>query len=99
MRVVALCLAAIAAAIALDGQIARPPDSSEQKQVAPCSVSGRVVTAADSTPLKSAHVYMREENPGREPKMYGAATDGDGRFVLKNVAPGRYQLFATHNGY
>jgi hypothetical protein len=31
--------------------------------------------------------------------MYAATSDNDGRFLLKDVAPGRYELFATHAGF
>jgi len=59
-----------------------------------------VVTAAEGTPLKSVHVMLAAENPaGRDPRTYGATSDSSGAFVLKNVAPGRYRLFAERTGY
>ncbi len=95
----ALLLAAITtAAITVAAQVAAPqPDQSKQNL---CSVAGRVVTAAEGTPLKSAHVMLMAEHAERgEPGTYGATTDASGVFVLKNVATGRYRLFADRTGY
>src|SRR6185437_8411894 len=64
-----------------------------------CTVAGKIVTAAEGTPLKSAHVMLMAENSGREPRTYGTTTDASGVFSLKNVAPGRYRLFAERTGY
>lgn len=95
----ALRLAAIVtAAITLAGQAGGPqPDQSKQNL---CTVGGRVVTAAEGTPLKSAHVMLMAEHAERgEPGTYGVTTDASGVFVLKNVAPGRYRLFAERITY
>ena len=43
------------------------PDESKQKLLPSCTISGRVVTAAEGIPLKSAHVMLIEENAGRDP--------------------------------
>ena len=98
MRSAFLLAAIITAAIALAAQTTAPlPDQSKQNL---CTVAGRVVTAAEGTPLKSAHVMLAAENPARgDPRTYGATTDASGAFVLKDVAPGRYRLFAQRTGY
>jgi hypothetical protein len=70
-----------------------------EKQTATCTVSGQVITAADGTPLKSSRVVLMGQDAGSHPQAFSAATDGDGRFEIKNVAPGRYTFFATHSGY
>jgi len=62
-------------------------------------VSGRVVTAAEGAPLKSSRVALMLEHEGREPQVYAAVSDSDGRFTIKDVPAGRYQFVATHTGY
>jgi hypothetical protein len=75
------------------------PEPEQSKQNL-CTVAGRVVTAAEGTPLKSVHVMLAAEKPARgDPRTYGATTDASGAFVLKNVAPSRYRLFAERTGY
>jgi hypothetical protein len=64
-----------------------------------CVVSGRVVAAAEGGPLKSARVMLIPEHSGAHQEIYGATTDSDGQFVLKDVPPGRYRFLATHNGF
>jgi hypothetical protein len=36
------------------------------------------------------------EHEGRKAKLYAATTGRDGRFVLKDVMPGRYHFSAIH---
>jgi hypothetical protein len=98
MRCVLLLAATITAAITLAAQAVSPqPDQSKQNL---CTVAGRVVTAAEGTPLKSVHVMLTAENPGRrDPRTYGSYSDTGGVFLLKNVAPGRYRLFAERTGF
>jgi hypothetical protein len=64
-----------------------------------CVVSGRVVAAAEGSPLKSARVVLIPEHSHAHQEIYGATTDPDGQFVLKDVPPGRYRFLATHNGF
>jgi protocatechuate 3,4-dioxygenase beta subunit len=98
MRYALVLAAIITASITLASQaVSSQPDESKQNL---CTVAGRVVTAAEGTPLKSARVMLMAENSGqREPRTYGVTTDASGVFVLKNVAPGRYRLFAERTGY
>ena len=96
MRYILLAFAIASAANSLPAQQTLP---SKPKQEPPCTVAGRVVTAAEGNPLKSAYVILIQEHGGTEPNVYGATSDSDGRFLLKNVAPGRYQFSASRTGY
>jgi Carboxypeptidase regulatory-like domain len=65
-----------------------------------CMVAGRVVTAADGSPLKSARVSLTpERSDSAKQQMFAATTDSDGHFLIKDVAPGRYRFFATRAGF
>ena len=70
-----------------------------EKRSPPCTVTGRVVAAADGTPLKSSRVALIPEHRARESQVYAAASDSSGRFIIKDVPAGRYQFLATHTGY
>src|SRR2546427_6143917 len=39
------------------------------------------------------------EHGGSSPRMYAATSDSDGHFTIKDVAPGRYNFFATRTAY
>ena len=78
------------------------PDKNPDKKEDPaslCVVAGRVVTATDGSPLKSARVYLNPENYRSSKQNYSATSDGDGRFLIKDIVPGRYQFFATRPGF
>lgn len=64
-----------------------------------CTVSGRVIGAADGAPLRSARVGLVQADARERPQVYGDTTDDEGRFEIKKVLAGRYQFFATHTGY
>jgi hypothetical protein len=95
-----LALSILAATLPLSTQKpALAPNKSEDQVAASCTVSGRVVTAAEGSPLKSARVALIREHGRSSPRMYAATSDSDGHFTLKDVAPGRYNFFATRTGY
>jgi hypothetical protein len=73
--------------------------TSKPAQKPPCTVSGRVVTAADGTPIKSSRVALIPEHRGPESQVYAATSDSSGRFTIKSVPAGRYQFLATHTGF
>jgi protocatechuate 3,4-dioxygenase beta subunit len=75
------------------------PKKAEQSPVSPALVTGRVVTETEGSPLKSARVALISEGPRQDRQIYSATSDSDGRFVLKDVAPGRYRFFASHVGF
>jgi len=92
---------AFAAHVILAQAAATPPEHPAQpkKPAGNCTVSGRVVTAAEGTPLRSARVGLVEANVRKHPQVYATITDSDGRFELKQVEAGRYEFFASHVGY
>jgi len=74
-------------------------DKTEQHPASLCLVAGRVVTASDGSPLKSARVALVQEPFTSHAQIFGAISDSDGHFLLKDVAPGRYQFFASRAGF
>lgn len=101
LRRVLVVLAMSFAVLTASGQVTAPSQKPLQKTPnAPgnCAVSGRVVTAAEGTPLRSAKVALVEANE-RHPLVYAATTDNEGHFEIKQVQAGRYEFSATKIGY
>ena len=62
-----------------------------------CSISGTVVKLAGNEPLGKATVHLESlDDPDR---TMAAITDGNGRFELKKIEPGKYKLRASRAGY
>ncbi len=99
MRRLLPILAVIVAAVSLLAQTSPPPGKPDAPPESSCSVEGRVVSAVDGSPLKSAKLTLVPEHDARKTKLYAVATDRDGRFVLKDVVPGRYHFSAIHAGF
>jgi len=60
------------------------------------AVSGRVVDADTTTPLRNARVAaVPDQGDGPDPVL----TDADGRFRIAGLPPGRYLLVASKPGY
>jgi hypothetical protein len=78
---------------------AQSDEKSAEKQAQLCTVSGRVVTAAEGAPIKSARLVLVQENAKNRPEIFGALTDGDGHFQIKDVPPGRYRFSASRTGF
>jgi protocatechuate 3,4-dioxygenase beta subunit len=92
-------LVAHAAAVLLLVQSPASASKPADKGPPPCVVSGRVVTAADGTPLASSRVALIPEHRRRESQVYAAISDSSGRFTISEVPAGRYRFLATHTGY
>jgi protocatechuate 3,4-dioxygenase beta subunit len=92
-------LVAHAAAILLLVQSPASASKPADKAPPPCIVSGRVVTAAEGTPVASSRVALIPEHERRESQVYAAVSDSSGQFTISDVPAGRYQFLATHTGY
>jgi hypothetical protein len=101
MRRFLFIAALVSIAVSTVAQSSPPPDnnSTQDPASAPCTVSGRVVAAADGSPLKSARVILTPQHSHTPSQMYSASSDSDGNFTLHDVPPGRYQFFSSHNGF
>lgn len=91
-----LCVAA-----ALLAQSSGPSDNkpTEDPTSAPCTVTGRVVAAAEGNLLKSARVSLIPEHSRSHNQIYATSSDSDGHFTLRDIPPGRYRFFAAHAGF
>jgi hypothetical protein len=101
MRRLLLAAVVVVMNLSLLAQNSAPSDSKASEDVASglCMVTGRVLTAADGSPLKSARVVLMPEHSRSYHQIYLATSDVDGRFILKDIPPGRYRFFATHTGF
>ncbi|PSQ95972.1 MAG: hypothetical protein BRD55_07935 [Bacteroidetes bacterium SW_9_63_38] len=72
------------------------PSGGLHAQSSTATVEGRVVEPPAS-PLPGANVLLRDS--GTDERRYGTSTDSTGRFVLRDVEPGRYRLTASFVGY
>ncbi len=93
------CLALFSILSSFSGAAQDPPQNAtaQQPKLEKCAVSGTVVRLGTSEPLKSA--YIRLAVPGERGTSLGTTTDPAGKFVLKNIEPGRYRLTVGRNGY
>jgi Carboxypeptidase regulatory-like domain len=64
-----------------------------------CVVAGRVVTAANASPLKSARVALLPEDSHSVRHLSATTSDSDGRFAFEDIVAGRYRFFASRAGF
>lgn len=101
-RGLALVLSIVAIAGPTLAQTSTKPTSDPNAAKKPsgnCTVTGRVIGAADGAPLRSAQVMLVQTNVRRHPLVYATTSDNEGRFELKQVEAASYGFFATHIGY
>lgn len=67
------------------------------EQLRPAILEGTVTHAASRTPIRKAKVTLTAV--GGDGAAVSTDSGEDGRFVLKDVKPGRYRLNATKSGY
>ena len=78
-------------------QAAKPEESS--------TIDGRVLNAVTGEPVgKASLVLMRADSTQAFSqsdwmRSYGATSDSGGKFIIRNVDPGKYRLKATRNGF
>ena len=97
-----LCSVIVPAALVVASMAQIPavePGQADEKQPGLCTVSGRVVAAAEGGPIKAARVGLVEHNALRQTHIFATFTDNDGRFEIKKINPGRYEFAASHTGY
>src|SRR5215831_19385591 len=66
------------------------------------ALTGRVIEDGTGVPIPGAQVILTvlgPPAPGTPPTMIDATTDAAGRFTFGALAPGRYMLNATKNGF
>jgi hypothetical protein len=67
-------------------------------QNASSSIQGVVLNAGTSVPLSKAIVEILGDD-NSAPPLHTTTTEGNGRFLIPNVRPGRYRLVASRPGY
>ena len=70
---------------------------SETTRQAPCTIEGVVLKSTTGQPLKRASITAQRMGPNGSP--HTARTDPGGRFVLKGLEPGEYNLWVNRDGY
>ncbi len=88
-----------AASVLLLVQSPASASKTTDKAPPPCTVSGRVITVTEGTPVASSRVALIPEHERRESQVYAAISDSSGQFKISDVAAGRYRFLATHTGY
>jgi hypothetical protein len=84
------------AAFALAGTLLRAQTNTPEPK--PASLSGIVTNSLTGEPLAHAHVRL-DLFTQQKGSRYGAMTTADGRFSIKAIAPGHYQMTADRRGY
>jgi len=93
----ALCLL-LAGAMAVGGQEPNPaPPRSNVKPSDLCSVEGVVVKSTTGEGIKTVTVQLIPLGGGQQ--AYSTFTEGNGYFIIRDIAPGRYAINASGNGY
>ena len=62
-----------------------------------CTIEGQVVKAIGGKALKGAGVQLK--SVGTENLFYAVKTDAEGKFVIRDIQPGRYRLSIWRSGY
>ncbi len=79
-------------------QAAAPPEIKPEDL---CTVEGQVQNNATGEPVRKAELRLSgiERAPGGMPANYTAAADTGGKFLIKDVEPGKYRLFIHRTGF
>jgi len=74
--------------------------ASQQSNVKPsdlCSVEGVAVKSTTGEGLKGVTVQLTPLGGGQQ--SYSTLTEANGRFIISDIVPGRYAIFASGEGY
>jgi Carboxypeptidase regulatory-like domain len=77
----------------------RPQAPSENSNVPPGSVKGRVVAVDNGQGMGKVILSLIPAERGEQGRPLTVRTTPDGSYDFKQVPPGRYRLFASRNGY
>jgi uncharacterized protein (DUF2141 family) len=96
MRLATVVTAAVAL-IVIASSYAQTTAESQNK----CTLAGTVLDAISQQPLRGAVVFARavQASVGSASASGSTVTDADGQFKFEDLAPGRYLLSASHDGY
>ena len=78
------------------GRMERPPRDARESPTGTSVIRGRVVTADGGTPIRRVQVRATSAEL-RESRM--ASTDAQGRYELRDLPAGRWQLAASKSGF
>src|SRR5688572_14946017 len=91
---------AIAATAVMAQQPTRPPRDvgrPTRAAVATASIAGRVTSAESGAPVRRAEVVIA--NLERLPEPFATITDDDGRYEMRDLPAGNWQITVTKAGY
>jgi hypothetical protein len=97
MWIIRVLLLLLVCADAVAGQGSNPAQKSNLKPSDPCTVDGIVVKSTTGEGIKRVTVQLTPLGGGQQ--SYSALTENNGRFVIRDIAPGRYAIYASGNGY
>jgi carboxypeptidase family protein len=84
--------------LGLFAQQTPPPESTAGQDKQLPSVAGQVLGASNNEPLRKARVILRNQDD-HDADPYVAITDIEGRFSIKGIQPGRYEMDVERDGY
>jgi hypothetical protein len=83
------------------GSAQTPPAATPLEDL--CTIQGQVLNAITGEPLKKASLNLQRIDMTRDmvsvPANYTTSTDASGKFGMKDLEPGKYQLRVTRNGF
>ena len=91
----AVCVAALIGLVVFDATAQVRPPVARARGERPAMVRGIVTEAATGEALQGVNVVLRDSLGG----FTGAATDGDGIYVLSRLKPGAYTLQISFIGF
>ncbi|MCI0622490.1 MAG: carboxypeptidase-like regulatory domain-containing protein [Acidobacteria bacterium] len=77
----------------------RPQAANEKSNLQPGSIKGRVVAVENGQGMSKVTLSLIPLERREEGRPLTVRTTPDGQYEFKQVAPGRYRLFALRNGY